>query len=171
MNGILSEFIHRLNSNKFYFSDGNAILPKSLFLHTFSWDLSLFSVLMEWRQFKPKKALWCFELFRLNDVDSFLIQGNDILHFFCLESLIELFVFHNSNQFLRYKLDICNNCCVLKTLALDVWIFWIYCFSFLFCRNWRINIWTNTYKIYCMTFAIHQLNWIKNKMTSTHWCF
>ena len=72
MNGILSELIHRLNSTKFYFSNGNTILPKSLFLHTFSWDLSLFYILMEWRQFKQEKAPWCFDRFRLNDIDSFL---------------------------------------------------------------------------------------------------
>ena len=50
MYGILSDFIYWLNSNILSFSDGITIPQKSLFLHTFSWDLSLFSVLKEWRQ-------------------------------------------------------------------------------------------------------------------------
>ena len=52
MYGILSDFIYWLNSNILSFSYGITIPQKSLFSHTFSWDLSLFSVLEEWRQFK-----------------------------------------------------------------------------------------------------------------------
>ena len=48
MHAILCDFIYWLNSNILSFSDGITIPQKSLFLHTFSWDLSLFSVLMEW---------------------------------------------------------------------------------------------------------------------------
>ena len=55
MHGILSDFIYSLNSNILFFSDGVAILQKSLSLHTFSWDLSLFSVLKERRKFKQQK--------------------------------------------------------------------------------------------------------------------
>ena len=43
------DFIYWLNSNSLSFSDGITNPQKSLFLHTFSWDLSLFSVLKEWR--------------------------------------------------------------------------------------------------------------------------
>ena len=42
----LSDFMYWLNSN-ISFSDDIAILQKSLFLHTFQWDLNLFSVLKE----------------------------------------------------------------------------------------------------------------------------
>ena len=52
MYGILSDFIYWLNSNILPFSDGITIPKKSLFLHDYSSDLSLFSVLKEWRQFK-----------------------------------------------------------------------------------------------------------------------
>ena len=52
MHGILSGFVYWLNSNMLSFSDGFTIAQKSLFLHTFSWDLTWFSVLKEWRQFK-----------------------------------------------------------------------------------------------------------------------
>ena len=41
-----------LNSNLLSFFDDNTIQQKSLFLHIFSLNLSLFSVLEEWRQFK-----------------------------------------------------------------------------------------------------------------------
>ena len=40
-----------------------------------------------------------------------------------------------------------------------------------FYNAWRINKWTITSKIYFMTFVIHQLNWFKNKITSSQWCF
>ena len=52
MYGILSDFMYWFNSNILSFSDGITIQQKSLFLHTFSRDLSLFFVLKEWRQFK-----------------------------------------------------------------------------------------------------------------------
>ena len=52
MYGILSDFVSWLNSNALSFSNGITVLQKPLFLHTFSCDLSLFSVLKEWRQFK-----------------------------------------------------------------------------------------------------------------------
>ena len=55
MHGILSDFIYLLNSNILFFSDSVAILQKSLSLHTFSWDLSLFFVLKEWRKLKQQK--------------------------------------------------------------------------------------------------------------------
>ena len=51
MYGILSDFIFLLSSNISFFSDDITNPQKSLFLHTFTWDLSLFSVLKEWRQF------------------------------------------------------------------------------------------------------------------------
>ena len=60
MYGILSNFIYWLNSNILSFSDGITMPQKSLFLFTFSWDLSLFSVLKEWRQFKQSKSPWWF---------------------------------------------------------------------------------------------------------------
>ena len=47
MYDILSKFTYWLNSNTLLFSDDNIIPQKSLFLHNFSWDLSLFSVLNE----------------------------------------------------------------------------------------------------------------------------
>ena len=50
---ILSDFIYWLSSNISSFSKRIAIPRKSLFLHTFSWDLSLFSVLKEKTQYKP----------------------------------------------------------------------------------------------------------------------
>ena len=50
--GIISDFMYWLNSN-ISFSDAITILQKSLFLHTFSWDLGLFFVLNTIRtQFK-----------------------------------------------------------------------------------------------------------------------
>ena len=52
MYGILADFIYWLNSNYLSFSDGIAIPQTSSFLNTFTWDLSLFSVLKEYRQFK-----------------------------------------------------------------------------------------------------------------------
>ena len=52
MYSILSEFIFWLKSDILPFSDDIKIPWKSLYLHTFSWDLSLFSVLKEQRQFR-----------------------------------------------------------------------------------------------------------------------
>ena len=49
---VLSDFIYCLNSNILFFSDVIAIPQKSLFSQTFSWDLSLFSALKEWRQLR-----------------------------------------------------------------------------------------------------------------------
>ena len=45
-------FIFWLNSKILSFSDGFTIPQKSLFLHTFSWNVNLFSVLKEWTQLK-----------------------------------------------------------------------------------------------------------------------
>ena len=52
MHNVLSDFIYWLNSIILFFSDGITIPQKPLFLHTFSWDLSLFAILKEWKQFK-----------------------------------------------------------------------------------------------------------------------
>ena len=40
----------------------------------------------------------------------------------------------------------------------------------LLCFLWT-NIWTTTSKIYFMAFVIHQLNWINNIITFSHWRF
>ena len=45
MSGILSDFMYWLNYNSLFFSVDIIISQKSLFSHTFSWYLSLFSVL------------------------------------------------------------------------------------------------------------------------------
>ena len=71
MYGISSGFIYWLNSYILSFSDGITISQKLLLLHTFSWDLSLFSVLIEWRQFKQKKSPLCFDVIPCNNADSF----------------------------------------------------------------------------------------------------
>ena len=42
---------------------------------------------------------------------------------------------------------------------------------FLLYPVWRINIWSSAFEIYLLTFIIQKLNWIKNKITSSHWCF
>ena len=55
MYGILSEFIYWFISNILSFSDGTTIPDKSLFLHNFSWSLSLFSVVKEWSKFQKQK--------------------------------------------------------------------------------------------------------------------
>ena len=52
MYGILSGFIYWLNSKVLPFSNSITIPQRSLLLHTFSWDLNLFSILKEWRQLK-----------------------------------------------------------------------------------------------------------------------
>ena len=52
MYGILYDFIYWSNSNTLYITDGITFLQKYLSLHTFSSDLSLFSVLKEWRELK-----------------------------------------------------------------------------------------------------------------------
>ena len=49
---ILPDFIYWLSSNILPISDNITIPQKTLFLHTFSLDLSLFSVLKEWTQLK-----------------------------------------------------------------------------------------------------------------------
>ena len=46
---------------------------------------------------KAIKSPWCFDVIPLNNVDSSLLQDNAFFLFLRLESLIELFVFHNSN--------------------------------------------------------------------------
>ena len=72
MHAILCDFIYWLNSNILSFSDGIGIPQKSLFLPTFSWDLSLFLVLKEWRQFKEKNSPSYLKLFLfLSNADSF----------------------------------------------------------------------------------------------------
>ena len=52
MYDMLCDFIYWLNSYMLFFSDGITLSKKSLFLHSFSWKLSLFSVLKQWKQFK-----------------------------------------------------------------------------------------------------------------------
>ena len=47
LHGIFSDFIYCLNSYFLSFPQGITIPQKSLFLHAFSWDLSLLSVLKE----------------------------------------------------------------------------------------------------------------------------
>ena len=39
------------------------------------------------------------------------------------------------------------------------------------CPFWRINIWTTSLKIYFVAFVMQQLNWIKNEIASSNWCF
>ena len=51
INCVLSVFWYRLNSS-ILMSSEETTLQKSLFSHTFLWDLRLFSVAMEWRQFR-----------------------------------------------------------------------------------------------------------------------
>ena len=72
----------------------------------------------------------------------------DVIHFL-----------HNLIQQLLHIEDICH--CIPK----------IYNSFFLFYLVCRINILTVTLKMYFMTFAIHQLNWLKNKIISSHWFF
>ena len=52
INCVLSIFWYRLNSSILMSSEETTALQKSLFSHTFLWDLRLFSVAMEWRQFR-----------------------------------------------------------------------------------------------------------------------
>ena len=54
----------------------------------------------------------------------------------------------------------------------------IYCLHFLsqlwpfyFLSSLGINIWSTTFIIYLMTFVMHKFDLIKNKITSSHWCF
>ena len=65
------DFLYCLNSNILSFFEDIAIPQKSLFLHTFSWDLSLFSALKEWRQVKQWKPPGCFDVIPLNYADDF----------------------------------------------------------------------------------------------------
>ena len=51
INCVLSVFWYRLNSS-ILMSSEETTLQKYLFSHTFLWDLRLFSVAMEWRQFR-----------------------------------------------------------------------------------------------------------------------
>ena len=95
MHGMLFNFIYWFNVI-LSFSDG--IAQKSLFLHTFSRDLSIFSVLIEWRQFKQEKSSSCFEVIPCNNAGNFFYcKDNAILLFLLLESLTKLSVFHNWN--------------------------------------------------------------------------
>ena len=55
---VLSYFMYWLSSSILPFSYGNPIPEKCSVLHTFSWDVSLISVLKEWRQFKQQKQPW-----------------------------------------------------------------------------------------------------------------
>ena len=66
---VLSDFMYWLSSSILLFSDDNPIPEKCSVLHTFSWDVSLFSVLKEWRQFKQQKPPWCFDDILLNNVE------------------------------------------------------------------------------------------------------
>ena len=52
MDDILSNFIYWWNSSILLLTDGIKIPQNTLFLHTFSWDLKLFSVLKQLRHFK-----------------------------------------------------------------------------------------------------------------------
>ena len=65
----LSDFMYWLSSSILPFSDDNPIAEKCSVLHTFSWDVSLFSVLKEWRQFKQQKPPWGFDDILLNNVE------------------------------------------------------------------------------------------------------
>ena len=85
---VFSDFMYWLNFNILFFSVGITIPQNSFtyfvckrFLHTFSWDLSLFYVLKEWRQFKQWKSSWSIDVVPLNNVDNFLLQDNAILFF------------------------------------------------------------------------------------------
>ena len=76
MHGILSDFIYWLNSNillSYILSYSNciAVPQKSFFCHTFSRNLSLFSVLKEWKQFKQYKLPWYFDVISLKNINSF----------------------------------------------------------------------------------------------------
>ena len=66
---VLSGFMYWLSSSILPFSDDNPIPEKCSVLHTFSWDVSLFSALKEWRQFKQQKPPWCFDDILLNIVE------------------------------------------------------------------------------------------------------
>ena len=59
-----------------FFWVGQTIPPKCLFLHTFSRDLSLFSVRKEQRQFKQQKSPLCFEVIPFDNADDLLLQDN-----------------------------------------------------------------------------------------------
>ena len=71
MYNILSNFMYWLDSNIFFFYDGIKIPQKSLFLHTFWWNLSLFSVLKERRQLKQENSPLFFEVILCNNADNF----------------------------------------------------------------------------------------------------
>ena len=54
---------------------------------------------------------------------------------------------------------------------LSPFFFWFIVAFFFFHPVWRINIWINTSKSYFMTFIIQKMDWIKNKIPSSHGCF
>ena len=76
-----------------------------------------------------------------------------------------------SSFWIRFSLPIisCNCYRILKTFI--IFIFRIYCCFFVFYPVRRLYLWPTTFKIYFMTFAIQQLDWIENKTTSYYWCF
>ena len=121
---------------------------KYLFWHTFSWDLRLFSVLKDWRQFNNKNH----HVIHLHNVDSSLLQDNTNLFLLHLESLIELFLFFKiqinfwnvswTYSFLFNIKNIKNNCpIILLERFPDIYFWWIiYSFSIIFIYK-RFNIW------------------------------
>ena len=123
MYGILSDFIYwlkyRFNSNILSFSDDIKIPQKSLFLHTFSWDLSLLSALKEWRQFKQLKSPLCFEVLHLIMQIIFYCKImptfffgiiNRIIRFSQFELIFEI----NSTHFFFFKIQsIKSNCQII----------------------------------------------------------
>ena len=106
MHDILSGFIYWLSSNILSFSNGIKISQKSLFLHTFSCDLSLFSAVKVWRQLRQQKSPLCFEVIPCNNANNLLLQDNAILLFLRPESLIESFIFHGLSHVVTYKLKV-----------------------------------------------------------------
>ena len=126
MHTILSDFIYWLNSDILSFCNGITIPQKSLFLYTFSWDWSLFSIIKEWRHFKQKKSLLLkitLKLFSVTMQIIFLLQDKAILLFLHSESLIELFSFHWLSYVLKYKLERISFSLIYKISRLIVGLF------------------------------------------------
>ena len=88
---IFWDFIFWLNFDILLFWDGHTIAQKSSFLHTFSWHLSLFSVLKEWGHFIQLKSSSFFRCFLL------VMQA---VFFFFISSLVFFFFiwFHWKND-------------------------------------------------------------------------
>ena len=152
MYDILSDFTYWLNSNIVSLSDGITILQKPIFLHTFSWDLSLFFILKEWRQFKHQKSFFFLKLFYVIMQIAFLLQDNAIvLLFLHLESLRELFVFkgwvifwnRSWTYFFFFNMqNIRSNCWIifLKRFAIMYFYGIIYSLPVIYIYTW-FNIW------------------------------